>query len=442
MRELLSKQNIDYMERAREVAEKYVRPQAAELDRTGEYGWEILEALKSYELTGVWIPEEYGGKGGGVLDLCLIVEQISRACGGVGVSYAVNALGSFPIILGGTDEQKEKYLPSIASGESLIAFGLSEKASGSDAGSLRTTAIRDGDDYVLNGHKKWNTNGGVASVFTIYALTEPDKGMRGISAFIVEKDTPGFTVGKREDTMGIRTASVNELDFVDCRVPASQLLGNREGGGFRNTMMTLDRARPGVAAQALGLAQGAFEWALRYTSERRQFGQTVMSHQAVQFMLADMATQIEAARQLVYASARLIDSGAKNVNKMAAMGKVFATDTAMKVTTDAVQLFGGYGYCRDYPIEKYMRDAKITQIYEGTNQVQRLVIGRALTRELKELTGHLVTSLPRGAPSRILRQRRRTSVERGLKPGTSAARDRVQTRPANAGTLLAALRPW
>ena len=389
MHELLTPENIDYMERAREVAEKYVRPVAAELDRTGEYGWDILEALKSAELTGVWIPKEYGGKGGGVLDLCLIVEQISRACGGVGVSYAVNALGSFPIILGGTDEQKEKYLPSIASGDSLIAFGLSEKASGSDAGSLRTTAIRDGDDYVINGHKKWNTNGGVASVFTIYALTEPDKGMRGISAFIVERDTPGFTVGKREDTMGIRTASVNELDFVDCRVPASQLLGDREGGGFRNTMMTLDRARPGVAAQALGLAQGAFEWALRYTSERRQFGQTVMSHQAVQFMLADMATQIEAARQLVYASARLIDSGAKNVNKMAAMGKVFATDTAMKVTTDAVQLFGGYGYCRDYPIEKYMRDAKITQIYEGTNQVQRLVIGRALTRELKELTGHL-----------------------------------------------------
>jgi len=382
-------QNIYYMERAREVAEKYVRPVAAELDRTGEYGWDILEALKSAGLTGIWIPKEYGGDDAGVLNLCLIVEQLSRACGGVGVSYAVNALGSFPIILGGTDEQKEKYLPSIASGESLIAFGLSEKASGSDAGSLRTTAVRDGDDYVLNGHKKWTTNGGMASVFTIYALTEPDRGMRGISAFIVEKDTTGFTVGKREDTMGIRTASVNELDFVDCRVPASQLLGDREGGGFRNAMMTLDRARPGVAAQALGLAQGAFEWALRYTSERRQFGQTVMSHQAVQFMLADMATQIEAARQLVYASARLIDSGAKNVNKMAAMGKVFATDTAMKVTTDAVQLFGGYGYCRDYPIEKYMRDAKITQIYEGTNQVQRLVIGRALTRELKELTGHL-----------------------------------------------------
>jgi butyryl-CoA dehydrogenase len=389
MRELLTPRNLDYQDRAREVAEKYVRPRAAELDRTGDYGWDILEALKTYGLTGVWVPEEYGGQGSGVMDLCLIVEQLSRACGGVGVAYAVNALGSFPIILGGTDEQKAKYLPSIASGDSLIAFGLSEKPSGSDAGSLRTEALRDGDEYVINGHKKWNTNGGVASVFTIYALTEPDKGMRGISAFVLERDTAGFEIGKREETMGIRTVPVNELDFNECRVPASQLLGGREGGGFRNAMMTLDRARPGVAAQALGLAQGAFEWALRYTSERRQFGQTVMSHQAIQFMLADMATQIEAARQLVYTSARAIDAGVKNINKIAAMGKVFATDTAMKVTTDAVQLFGGYGYCRDYPIEKYMRDAKITQIYEGTNQVQRLVIGRALTRELKELTDHL-----------------------------------------------------
>ncbi len=389
MTDLLTKENLDFQERAREVAEKFVRPVAAELDRTGEYGWEILEALKSYELTGAWIPREYGGKDAGVLNLCLIVEQLSRACGGVGVAFAVNALGSFPIIIGGTEEQKLKYLPPIAAGDSLIAFGLSEKPSGSDAGSLRTTAIKDGDDYVINGQKKWNTNGGVASTFTVYALTDPDRGMRGISAFIVEKDTPGFTVGKREDTMGIRTVPVNELEFADCRVPASQLMGHKENVGFKNAMMTLDRARPGVAAQALGLAQGAFEWAMRYTSERKQFGQTVMSHQAIQFMLADMATQIEAARQLVYHSARVIDSGATNVNKIAAMGKVFATDTAMKVTTDAVQLFGGYGYCKDYPIEKYMRDAKITQIYEGTNQVQRLVIGRALTRELKELTDHL-----------------------------------------------------
>ncbi|MEN8164425.1 MAG: acyl-CoA dehydrogenase family protein [Acidobacteriota bacterium] len=386
MDELLSAQSIEYRDRAREVAEKYVRPVAAELDRSGDYGWSILEGLKEYGLTGLWIPKEYGGKGAGVIDLCLVVEQLSRACGGVGVAYAVNALGSFPIILGGTEEQKKKYLPAIASGDQLIAFGLSEKASGSDAGSLQTTALKDGDHYVINGEKKWNTNGAVASVFVVYALTEPERGMRGISAFIVDKDTPGFEVGKREDTMGIRTVPVNELYFENCRVAAENLLGHQEGGGFKNAMMTLDRARPGVAAQGLGLAQGAFEWGWRYASERRQFGQAVSSFQANQFLFADLATQIEAARQLVYASARLIDSGAKNISKLAAMGKVFATDTAMRVATDAVQMFGGYGFCRDYPIEKYMRDAKITQIYEGTNQVQRVVIGRALTREMKSIS--------------------------------------------------------
>ena len=389
MDELPSKQNIEYRDRAREVAEKYVRPQAAELDRSGEYGWEILEALKKYELTGIWIPKEYGGHGAGVMDLCLVVEQLSRACGGIGVAYAVNALGSFPIILGGTEEQKKTYLPAIAAGEKLIAFGLSEKPSGSDAGSLRTTALRDGEHYIINGEKKWNTNGAVASTYVVYALTDPSKGMRGISAIIVDRDTPGFTVGKREDTMGIRTVPVNELEFVNCRVPAENLLGGTEGGGFKNAMMTLDRARPGVAAQGLGVAQGAFEWAYRYASERKQFGQTVSSFQANSFLFADMATQIEAARQLVYSSARLIDSGAKNISKLAAMGKVFATDTAMRVATDAVQMFGGYGFCRDYPIEKYMRDAKVTQIYEGTNQVQRVVIGRALTREMKSISDWL-----------------------------------------------------
>ncbi|PIE22983.1 MAG: acyl-CoA dehydrogenase [Planctomycetota bacterium] len=385
MSEGLSQKTLDYKERAHEVAEKYVRPMAAELDRTGEYGWEILEALKKYELTGIWIPSEYGGQDAGIIDLCVVVEELSRACGGVGVAFAVNALGSFPIILGGTEEQKRKYLAPVAKGEKLISFGLSEKASGSDAGSLITTALRDGDEYVINGDKKWCTNGGVASIFTIYALTDPDKGVRGISAFIVERDTPGFTVGKREDTMGIRTVPVNELEFKDCHVPATALLGGKEGGGFRNAMMTLDRARPGVAGQGLGLAQGAFEWAMRYTMERKQFGQTVQSMQANQFWLADMATQIEAARALVYSSAKLIDSGAKNINKLAAMGKVFATDTAMKVATDAVQLFGGYGFCKDYPVEKYMRDAKITQIYEGTNQIQRLVIGRAITNEYNRI---------------------------------------------------------
>ena len=389
MNELLPARTRDYKERAREVAEKAVRPIAAELDRTREYPWAVVKALREANLMGIWVPKEYGGQGAGVLDLCVVVEELSRACGGVGVAYAVNALGSFPIILGGTEEQKQKYLPSVVSGEKLIAFGLSEKASGSDAGSLRTRAERDGDFFVINGDKKWNTNGNAAELYTVYATTRPDRGTRGISAFIVEKGTPGFEIGKREDLMGICCVPVHELHFRDCRVAASQLLGDTEGRGFANAMMTLDRARPGVAAQAVGLAQGALEWAMRYTSERVQFGNSVLSFQATQFKLADMATEIEAARQLVYAAARALDEGHPNTSKFAAMCKVFASDTAMRVTTDAVQMFGGYGYCRDYPIEKYMRDAKITQIYEGANQIQRLVIGRALTKEATALRGML-----------------------------------------------------
>jgi butyryl-CoA dehydrogenase len=388
MKELLPKQTQDYMERARHVARNAVRPVAAELDRTGEYPWSVVEALREAGLMGIWIPEAYGGAGAGVLDLCVVVEELSRACGGVGVAYAVNALGSFPIIVGGTEEQKKTWLPPVASGEKLIAFGLSEKASGSDAGSLRTAAVREGGDYVINGDKKWNTNGNAASFYTIYCSTRPDRGHRGISAIMVEKGTAGFEIGKREDLMGIRCVPVHELHFRNCRVPAENLLG-AEGKGFANAMMTLDRARPGVAAQAVGLAQGALDWAIRYVSERQQFGQSVLSFQATQFNVADLATQIEAARQMVYTSARAIDAGLSNVSKLAAMCKVFASDVAMKVTTDAVQLFGGYGYCRDFPIEKYMRDAKITQIYEGANQIQRLVIGRALTKEAGQATGHL-----------------------------------------------------
>ncbi len=389
MKELLGAKTQEYQAKAHEVAEKYVRPVAAELDRTGEYPWSVIEALKKYELMGIWVPAEYGGQGAGVLDMCVVVEQLSRACGGVGVAYAVNALGSFPIILGGTEEQKRRYLPAVTSGEKLIAFGLSEKASGSDAGSLRAKAVKDGDGYVIDGDKKWTTNANAASIYTVYASTNPDRGTRGASAFIVEKGTPGFEIGKREQLMGIRCVPVHELHFKGCRVPEGALLGGKEGAGFANAMMTLDRARPGVAAQAIGLAQGALEWAVRYTSERQQFGQSVMSFQAIQFMLADMAIQVEAARQLVYTAARAIDAGLPNVSKLAAMCKVFATDTAMRVTTDAVQLFGGYGYCQDYPIEKYMRDAKITQIYEGTNQIQRVVIGRALTREAGAMTAGL-----------------------------------------------------
>jgi butyryl-CoA dehydrogenase len=389
MKELLPEKSLEYMERARHVAESAVRPVAAALDRSGDYPWSVIEALRASELMGIWIPKEYGGQGAGVLDLCLVVEELSRACGGVGVAYAVNALGSFPIMVSGTEAQKRKWLPPIASGEKLIAFGLSEKASGSDAGSLRTAAVRDGDRFVINGDKKWNTNGNAASYYTIYCSTRPDRGHRGISAIMVEKGTPGFEIGKREDLMGIRCVPVHELYFRDCRVPAENLLGDREGDGFANAMKTLDRARPGVAAQAVGLAQGALDWAVRYSSERQQFGQSVLSFQATQFKVADLATKIEAARQLVYTAARAIDAGLSNVSKLAAMCKVFASDVAMEVTTDAVQMFGGYGYCRDYPIEKYMRDAKITQIYEGANQIQRLVIGRALTKESGQATGHL-----------------------------------------------------
>jgi len=380
IRELLSKQNIDFMERAREVAEQHIRPVAAQHDVEQTYPWSVQKAIKAAGLSGVWIPKEYGGAGGTVLDLCLVVEQFSRACGGMGVAYAVNALGSFPILLGGTEEQKSRWLPGIASGDKLISFGLSEKDAGSDAGSMVTKAEKDGDHFVINGEKKWNTGGAVASYNTIFAVTQPGRGARGISAFVVEAGTPGYRVGKHEDKMGIRCVPVNEIHLENCRVSKDQMLG-AEGQGFRHAMMTLDLARPGVAAQALGLAQGAFELAVAYTGKRKQFGQSINAFQGIQWMLADMGTQLEAARTLVHTAARAADAKAKNISKLSAMCKLFATDVAMMVTTNAVQLFGGYGYCKDYPIEKYMRDAKITQIYEGTNQIQRLVIARSILRE-------------------------------------------------------------
>jgi butyryl-CoA dehydrogenase len=379
--ELYTPQQIELKHRARELAETVMRPVAAKYDLEQTYPWEVQQAIRDAGLSGVWIPKEYGGMGGGVLDLCIVVEEFSRACGGMGVGFAVNALGSFPIIVGGTDEQKERWLPGIAAGEKLIAFGLSEKEAGSDAGSMKTRAERDGDHYVLNGEKKWNTGGAVASYNTIFAVTEPGRGARGVSAFVVDKDAPGYRVGKHEDKMGIRCVPVVEIHLENCRVPAENLLGGDEGRGFKHAMVTLDRARPGVASQAVGLAQGALDLAMQYTHERQQFGQSVSSFQGIQWMLADMATQIEAARALVHYAARTIDSGHKQITKLSAMCKLMATDTAMRVTTDAVQLFGGYGYCKDYPIEKYMRDAKITQIYEGTNQIQRLVIARSLMRE-------------------------------------------------------------
>jgi len=381
IKELYTPQQMELRQRARDLADTAMRPVAAKYDVEQTYPWEVQKAIKDAGLSGVWIPREYGGMGGGVLDLCIVVEEFSRACGGMGVGYAVNALGSFPIIVGGTDEQKQRWLPGIAAGEKLIAFGLSEKESGSDAGSMTTRGERDGDAYVLNGEKKWNTGGAVASYNTIFAVTEAGRGARGISAFVVESGTPGYRVGKHEDKMGIRCVPVVEIHLENCRVPLANLLGGHEGHGFKHAMVTLDRARPGVASQAVGLAQGALDLAIQYTHQRKQFGQSVSSFQGIQWMLSDMATQVEAARALVHHAARVIDSGAKNITKVSAMCKLMATDVAMKVTTDAVQLFRGYGYCKDFPIEKYMRDAKITQIYEGTNQIQRLVIARALLRE-------------------------------------------------------------
>jgi butyryl-CoA dehydrogenase len=390
----LTKETLMWRDRARNVAEKVVRPLAAKYDREQEYPWEIKEAIAEAGLMGVWIPKEYGGSGGGVIDLCICVEELSRACGGVGVLYAVNALGTFPVLVGGTEEQKQRFLRPIATGQKLISFGLSEKFAGSDAASLHATAQKDGDFYVLNGEKKWNTNGGAADIYTVFAVTDPASKSRRTSAIMVEKGTPGFRIGKSEDKMGIRCVPVVEIHFDNCRVPAKNLLGEVPGMGFKHAMATLDKARPGVAAQAVGLAQGALEYAMVYAGYREQFGAPISSFQMIQAMLADMATKTEAARNLVYVAALAVDNAAPNVSKLSAMCKLFATDTAMEVTTDAVQIFGGYGYMRDYPIEKYMRDAKITQIYEGTNQVQRMVVARSLVKESLGLK-HLLDFIPK-----------------------------------------------
>ena len=364
----------------KEIAQEKVAPLAAELDEKGEFPWELIKLFAESDLFALFVPEEYGGLGKGVLDLCIVVEELSKACAGVSVTYAASALGTYPIILFGSEEQKKKYLPAIAKGEKLTAFGLTESDAGSDAGGIRTAAVRDGDYYILNGNKQWITNGGEAEIYTVIALTDRAKGSRGASAFIVEKDTPGFGFGKKENKMGIRCSATRELIFNNCRIPKENLLG-REGMGFLVAMRTLDKSRPGVAAQAIGIAQGALDDAVKYARERIQFGKPISSFQGIQFMLADMATQIEAARALLYAGARYMDSGAKDISKISSMTKLFASDVAMKVTTDAVQIFGGYGYMKDYPVEKRMRDAKITQIYEGTNQIQREIIALQLIKE-------------------------------------------------------------
>jgi alkylation response protein AidB-like acyl-CoA dehydrogenase len=376
----LSEEQIMIRDLARQVAEEKIVPVRAELDETGEFPWDIMKVLAQSDLFGLFIPEEYGGLGKGCLELCIAVEELSRACLGVSTTYAANALGTYPILLFGTDAQKKKYLPDIAAGKKLVAFGLTEANAGSDAGGTQTTAKLDGNEYIINGTKQWITNGGEAEIYTIIAITDRSKGSRGASAFVVEKGTPGFTFGKKENKMGIRASATTELIFDNCRVPKENLIG-KDGAGFLVAMKTLDSSRTGVGAQGVGVAQGAYDEAVKFARKRVQFGHPIISFQAIQHMLADMSTSIEASRSLVYSVARFIDGGAKDVSKESAMAKLFATDTAMRVTTDALQVTGGSGYMKEYPLEKMMRDAKILQIYEGTNQIQRNVIGQAIIKE-------------------------------------------------------------
>jgi len=375
----LTEDQLMIQDLARQIAEEKVLPVRAELDEKEEFPRELMKHFAEADLFRLNIPEAYDGMGLGGFEHALAVEQVSRVCCGVACTYAASGLGAYPLLLFGSEDQKKKYLPQIAGG-TLAAFALTESTAGSDAGGIQTRAVLEGDEYVLNGTKQWITNAGEADIYSVIALTDPSRGPRGASFFIVERGDPGFSFGKREKKMGIRCSSTGELIFNNCRLPADRLI-SKEGMGFIIAMRTFDKSRPGVGAQAVGLAQGALEAAADYARTRIQFGHPIISFQAIQHMLADMAASVEAARALVYAVARYIDSGAKEVSKVSAMAKLFPSDVAMKVTTDAVQIFGGSGYMRDYPVEKMMRDAKILQIYEGTNQIQRNVIGQELHKE-------------------------------------------------------------
>ena len=377
---LLTEEQIMIRDLARQIAVEKIVPVRAELDEQNKYPRDIMKAMAQADLFALFIPEEYGGLGKKSLELCITVEELSKACLGVATTYASSALGTYPILLYGSEEQKKKFLPDVASGKHLVAFGLTEANAGSDASGIQTTAKLEGNEYVLNGTKQWITNGGEAELYTIIAITDKSKGPRGASAFIVEKGTPGFTFGKKENKMGIRASSTTELIFNNCRIPKENIL-SKQGMGFIIAMKTLDSSRTGVGAMGVGVAQGAIDEAISFAKNRVQFGQPITSFQAIQHMFADMQTQTEAARALVYSVARFIDSGAKDFSRASAMAKLFGTDVSMKVTTDAVQIMGGSGYMKDYPVEKMMRDAKILQIFEGANQIQRNVIALDMIRE-------------------------------------------------------------
>ncbi|HLS35284.1 MAG TPA: acyl-CoA dehydrogenase [Bacillota bacterium] len=362
----------------RDFAENEVEPTAAERDEEERFDREIFDKMAELGLTGIPWPEEYGGIGSDYVSYVLAVEELSRVCASTGVTLSAHiSLASWPIYTYGTEEQKKNFLRRLATGEALGAYALSEPGAGSDVASMKMTATKDGDDYILNGNKVWITNGEVGDIYVVFAKTDPDAKHRGISAFIVEKGTEGFSFGKREKKLGIRSSPTTELIFENCRIPKENLLG-KEGEGFKIAMTTLDGGRNGIAAQALGIAQGALDKSIEYAKEREQFGKPIAHNQGISFKLADMATEIEAARLLTYQAAWLESEG-KPYGKQSAMSKLFAGDVAMRVTVEAVQIFGGYGYTKDYPVERYMRDAKITQIYEGTQEIQRLVIGRMIT---------------------------------------------------------------
>jgi alkylation response protein AidB-like acyl-CoA dehydrogenase len=366
----------------RALARERVAPRAAEIDKTAEFPWDMVELFREHEIFGVLYDEEYGGHGASALMALVAVEELSKVCATTGLILAVQELGSLGLKLAGTDEQKQRYLPRLASGEWLCAYALTEPGSGSDSAAMRTQATRENAEYVLTGSKRFITNAGVADLYTVFAKTDPDAGHSGISAFLVESQAPGFEVGRIEPKMGIKGSTTGEIFLNECRVPADNLLGE-EGEGFRIAMRILDRSRPGIGAQGLGLAQGATDYALEYARSRETMGKPIAEHQLVAAKLADMETRCEAARGLLYKVGMMIDDDApeEELTKISAMAKLFCTDVAMDVTTDAVQILGGYGYMQEYPLERMMRDAKITQIYEGTNEIQRLVIAREMLKE-------------------------------------------------------------
>jgi len=380
--EPLNDEQREIRDLVRDLARERVAPRAAEIDKSAEFPWDLVELMREHDLLGLPFEEQYGGTGTGALMVLVAIEELSKVCATTGLILAVQELGSLGIKLAGTDEQKARWLPHLASGEWLPAYALTEPGSGSDSAAMRTEARREGDEYVLNGGKRFITNAGVAHVYVLFAKTDPEAGHSGISAFVVEADAPGFEVGRIEPKMGIKGSTTGELFFDDCRIPADNLLGE-EGEGFRLAMRILDRSRPGIGAQGLGLAQGATDYALEYAKSRETMGKPIAQHQLIAGMLADMETKCQAARGLLYKCGQLIDEGAdgSELTKISAMAKLYCTDVAMDVTTDAVQILGGYGYIQEYPVERMMRDAKITQIYEGTNQIQRLVIAREMVKE-------------------------------------------------------------